>query len=95
MNTDEHLLTLLMEEAAEVVKDASKSLRFGVGDRYDLGPSNIERLIDELNDLMAVVELLVHQGILPPTWIDKEKQRRKRNKVHNFMEYAKGVGSLQ
>ena len=32
MNREEHLLTILSEECAEVIKDVSKALRFGLDD---------------------------------------------------------------
>jgi DNA-directed RNA polymerase subunit RPC12/RpoP len=97
MNTTEHLLTCLAEECAEVAKDAAKSLRFGLEERNVLnptGPTNRERLLDELNDLLAVVELMVERGILPADWGDPAKRAAKRGKVLRFMSYAASVGAL-
>jgi len=98
MNTTEHLLTCLAEEGSEVTKDATKSLRFGLDDRNVLnptGPTNRERLVDELNDLMAVVDLCVAHGILPENWQSPEKHQAKLEKVEKFMNYAKKVGALK
>lgn len=38
MNTTKHLLTCLAEESSEIIKDVSKSLRFGLDDRNVLDP---------------------------------------------------------
>lgn len=98
MNKIEHLLTCLAEEGSEVTKDATKSLRFGLDDRNVLnptGPTNRERLIDELNDLLGVAWLLVDEGVLPPNWINAEKQIAKKEKVSIFMQYAKEHGALE
>lgn len=97
MNTTEHLLTCLGEEGSEISKDVSKSLRFGLDDRNVLdptGPTNRERLILELNDLLGVAGLLVDLGIIPPDWTDSEKQIAKQRKVRHFMAYAAMTGAL-
>lgn len=97
MNFKEHLLVLLMEESAEVSKDASKSLRFGLEDRWFLGgrtESNQERLVNELNDLMGTITMLVEHGIIPENWLDPSKGLAKREKVIKFMLYAQSVGAL-
>lgn len=98
MNTSEHLLTCLSEECVEVSKDIHKALRFGLDDRNVLnpeGPTNRERIIDELNDLFAVVEMLMQEGILPHDWCVGSKGAEKRYKVRKFMTYAQSVGALQ
>lgn len=97
MNQSEHILECLQEECIEVAKDISKSQRFGLNDRNVLNPTcptNRERVIDELNDLMAVVEMAVEFGILPHYWRDPDKQSIKINKVRKFMDYARKVGAL-
>lgn len=94
MNTIEHLLTCLAEEGSEVTKDATKSLRFGLDDRNVLnpdGPTNRERLVDELNDLLGVAELCVAYGIIPPDWKKRRKIQAKIVKVQKFMNYAEKV----
>lgn len=97
MNTTEHLLTCVSEECVEVSKDIHKALRFGLEDVNVLnptGPTNRQRIIEELNDLMATIELLEHYEILPRNWQDTEKQTQKRVKVRKFMAYAHNVGAL-
>lgn len=98
MNVTEHLLQCLAEEAAEVVIDASKSNRFGLDDRNVLnptGPDNRARLIAEINDFFAVVELCQAEGILPPNLIDRAAIEAKKDKVQKFMIYASDRGALQ
>lgn len=97
MNIKEHLLVCLMEEAAEVAKDVSKSLRFGMEDRNILnptGPTNRERLIEELNDFMAVIAMLTEYEVLPADWLDVKKGRAKHQKLLKFMGYAMSNGTL-
>lgn len=98
MNTTEHLIACLAEEGSEIAQDAMKSLRFGLQDRNVLnptGPTNQERLVNELNDLLGVAEMLVTVGALPPDWQSAAKQQAKREKVARFMAYAIEVGALQ
>lgn len=96
MNTNEHLLTILGEEASEVIKDVSKSLRFGLDDRHKIeGPTNMEKLVNELNDFVAVVDLLVQHAMLPSNWESPAKQLKKKQRVAEFMAYAKKVKALQ
>ena len=98
MNHVEHLLTCLGEEGCEVAQDVAKSLRFGLSDRNVLnftGPTNRERLINELNDLEAVADMLAAFDIIPLDWRDAKKQAAKKLKVMDFMDYAKKVGALK
>lgn len=98
MNTEEHLLTCLGEEGTEIAKDVSKSLRFGLDDVNCLepsGPTNRERLVNELNDLEAVRQLCVAHGLVPEDWLDNEKIKAKKEKVLKFMDYARRVGTLK
>ena len=77
MNNKEHLLLCLMEEAAEITQAASKCLRFGVDDKY-LCCTNLENLIYEFNDMLAVIEELRQEGVvvdIRPVLIE-DKHRR-------------------
>lgn len=98
MNTLEHLLVCLMEECAEVQQAASKSLRFGLDDKYPEKPTNNrEDLRNELTDLNAIVELLMDAGAITPLpRLEHAAQvERKRLKVRHWMEYARHQGTLE
>jgi hypothetical protein len=97
MNIKEHLLACLAEECNEVAKDAMKSLRFGVSNLNVLdptGPTNRERMVYELNDLMGVIALLIEYEVIGEHWVDAGMQKRKKEKVLEFMHYASTVGVL-
>jgi hypothetical protein len=98
MNSTEHLFSCLGEEGAEIAQDVSKINRFGLLDVNIIAPdsgTNKERLINELNDLIGIVEMLVERGILPTDWINREKINAKKIKVEKFMRYARKVGTLR
>lgn len=108
MNESEHLLVCGNEEAVEIARETSnialalaqnfdKSLRFGLDDRNILhpdGPTNRERLISELNDLLVVIFLMEKHGIIPGDWRNADAVLAKVRKVEKFMEYARGTGAL-
>lgn len=60
------LLAVLIEECAEVTKEATKILRFGAGDRDPRDPAltNVEKLGRELGDLRAVSEACEAAGLV-------------------------------
>ncbi len=59
MNPVAYLLSVVAEEAGEVVKAACKILRYGwKGNRTVEGATNQQDFIDEYNDLMGSVEYL-------------------------------------
>ena len=93
MDKREHLLTCLAEECAEVQQAISKALRFGLGDGYPgTDRTNEGDLLNELNDLFAVVEMLHDVGIW---WrIDSEAVAAKKARVEKFMAYAEQRGTL-
>jgi hypothetical protein len=95
MNKKEHLLTILSEECAEIIKDVSKTLRFGVNDHYPgiCKPTNIESVYHEYNDLIAVVEMLNNEGVMPCN-VDKLLIQAKKDKVNKFLEYSRDMGTL-
>lgn len=89
MNRTEHLLTILAEECAEVAKETSKAIRFGLGEMMP-GQSltNRERILKELQDLWAAVEMLDLQHV------DREAIDRKKAKVEAFLKYSEECGTL-
>lgn len=59
------LLTLLIEECAEVQQRASKSLRFGVAEVQSGQPlNNTERMCEEVGDLLEVIRRCRDVGLI-------------------------------
>lgn len=104
MNEKEHLLTVLGEEGGEVAKECSKAIRFGLydqvtmdpeGPRGNQGPTNQDKIVDELNDLLGVARMLVSRGIIPADWQNEARQQRKIRRVIQYMNYAVRVDALR
>lgn len=97
MTKVEHLLVILMEECAEVAKEASKALRFGLQDQYgESGETNAQRIMREYCDLTAAMHMLMEENalVLPSYTEVKERQNAKIAKVNRFLEYSNSVGRL-
>lgn len=95
MNRTEHLLTCLAEECTEVGKNVAKMLRFGADDMEPgTNVANRERVVEELQDLIAVTRILVREGILPDFLDNNEMVAAKRAKIEKFMLIARGNGVL-
>ena len=94
MTRKEHLLVILMEECAEIQKDCSKALRFGLDERWgpDGTESNAEKINREVSDLVGVLQLLQEDNHLG--MIDYQKVEDKKAKVEYHLEYSKKVGTL-
>lgn len=96
MNAIEYLLTCLAEEAGEVVQAACKAGRFGVTDAHpdrNLLPNN-EYIVRELNDQLAVVEMLRDAGVPLPGIGDRAAINAKKQRVLEYMEYSVKRGKL-
>lgn len=85
---EKYLLDCLAEEASEVAIRASKAIRFGL---QEIQPgqvyTNAARLRDELNDLLAVAEMLNAEAELyfQPC---KDAMNAKQAKVNKFYNYS-------
>jgi len=79
MTRSEHLLVILAEECNEVAQRVSKALRFGLEEiQPGQGKTNAERISDELDDLMAVLEMLCDEGCLDGSPFDSSAWAAKR-----------------
>lgn len=94
MTRTEHLLCCLAEEAAEVAHRVSKALRFGLDETQEGQPlNNAQRIGQEFNDMLAIIELLEEAGALERS-TDTHAIERKKSKVIAFMQYAEQCGTL-
>ncbi len=86
MNRTDHLLVCLLEELAEATQATTKAIRFGLGDYHPDGfANNAEQITLELNDVIAVAEMLQADGKLAHI-VDVTLRKEKRLKVEKYME---------
>lgn len=94
MNKIEHLLTCLTEECSEVQQAVAKAQRFGLNDGYPgTSSTNADDIIREFNETIAVMELLVEEGVLMYR-IDHDVIKRKKARVREYIEYARQRNTL-
>jgi hypothetical protein len=89
MNLLQHLLVKLAEECNEVAKEALKITIFGPGDYNPNDPNkttNVERLLHELDDLHAILELMGSTGC--PYTPNHKSILEKKVKVIKYLEYS-------
>ena len=87
MTKQEYLLVCANEEAIEIATAIDKSLRFGLNnlvpnETYD----NKTHIVKEFNDLVAILEMLVDQGVLLTGFNDREHIAAKKAKVLGTMK---------
>lgn len=89
MTREEHLLVQLAEECAEVAQRCAKALRFGM-DEVQEGQTltNHARISEEMDDLMAVYQMLNLRSI------STMALHEKRKKVEKYLAYAREIGTL-
>jgi len=96
MNRQEHLLTIVGEEAIEVAHRASKALRFGL---LEIEPgqdlTNAQRLMGEFCDLIAALEMLNDETRMQLVLVDRPAFEAKKIKVEKFLAYSRELGTLQ
>jgi hypothetical protein len=83
------LLTMLAEEAGEVVQACTKALRHGLDSRHpDGGPTNAQQLTRELRDLSYVATVAHFSGVLDAylTYEVAETLRRKWQYTHHQLD---------
>ena len=87
MTREEHLLTILAEECAEVAQRCSKALRFGL-DEIQEGQSltNAERITQELEGLKGTYMLLFEEKKLPRMRIGNVKNKQVR--IEKWLNYS-------
>lgn len=71
-------LGILQEECAEVIVEVSKCRRFGLDSlHYKTGIIHRSMLETEVGDVLALVDILIEQGILDPAVLDVCKENKK------------------
>lgn len=96
MISGENLLIIAMEECAEIQREISKVLRFGVDNHHPDEPDidNGERVLREYYQLQAVMtELIARRVIMPIS--GREKSRivfAKREAIDKWENYSKDLG---
>jgi len=97
-NKIEYLFDCLSEECGEVVQVIGKIQRFGLHDTdpaKGFGFSNDFKLGRELNDVLAVVQLLAENGVVIPGVFDAVHIEEKKAKVRNYYSYSIERGCLE
>jgi len=94
MDREQLLLTKLAEECSEVAQITLKAQQFGLQEREpSTSFNNAERMHLELNDLLAIVEMLNDEcglGFEP----DKNLISAKKAKVNKFAFYSAELGRV-
>lgn len=84
----------MLEECAEVQKEATKALRFGSAHRYPAtGLPNREKLYRELVDLTVIIGMLSDAGVIPQQG-NKREFTEKIEKVSQAMQLSAELGIL-
>lgn len=71
-------LDILQEECAEVIVEVSKCRRFGIdSNHYKTGLAHSEMLENEIGDVLAMVDILLEQGVILQSNLNIAKQAKK------------------
>ena len=79
-NQTEEALGILQEECAEVIVEVSKIRRFGLDSvhyKSEMQHTHRTMLEMEIGDVLALVDILVDQGIVDTARLDQYKQNKK------------------
>lgn len=94
MNSLQYYLTKLAEEASEVAQIALKTQQFGPNEKHpELDYTNFQRCHQELNDLLAVVDVLNTYfcfGFIP----NPVSQEHKKKKMLKYKNYSVELGMV-
>ena len=78
MSKVQEALGILQEECGEVIVEVSKCRRFGMDSlHYKTGIKHSTMLETEVGDVLALVDVLIEQGILDPATLDIAKEAKK------------------
>ena len=88
----QEILDILQEECAEVIVEVSKCRRFGIDSQhYKTNIPHKEMLEQELGDVMAMIKLLLEDGVITVEGIEAAAERKieKLHKWSNIFGQAK------
>lgn len=101
MTIEEHIITTLGEEGAEISQQCSKANRFGLDDvniKVPDGPDNRRRLVVELNQLVAMADLAANAGLIPKDWMSSpdslQIRREKFEAFETYLNYSDTKGRV-
>ena len=98
MNKIEYLLVCLSEETSEIGKEACKANRFGPFDEEpgsDPPITNSEKIVNEVNDLLGIMQMLSEEGVIPPDWKSDHKIEHKIKRTKKYMAMSQKLGRLK
>lgn len=99
ISINQFYLLKLAEECAEITQVASKQMQFGAysNNRGKLEKRNLEHLRDEVNDLLAVIDILTELKEIPE--ISNENlfaaKELKRGKIQKYLKYSQELGLVE
>ena len=64
--TQKEVMLICQEECAEVTQAISKCFRFGFDSEYN-GRTNLQRLTEEVGDLLCMINLMIEKGVIEET----------------------------
>jgi NTP pyrophosphatase (non-canonical NTP hydrolase) len=83
-NKTQEALVILQEECAEVIQAVSKCYRFGLDNQHKSGATQRANLEMEIGDMLALVDILVDQGVIDLNNL----QTAKLNKVEKLKKWS-------
>lgn len=96
MELKEYYFTCLNEEAGEVIQASCKCQRFGEQDGYpNTERTNISDLTKEINDVLAIVELLKEEGVVFDGLYSREQIEAKKVRVKKWLQHSIKMGTLK
>jgi len=94
----QYLLGKLAEEASELAQIAIKAQQFGLhevfGEQGDNPLSNVQRIENEFNDVIGIVDMLNREARVGIDE-DPDKILAKRHKVNKWRNYAREQGMVE
>jgi NTP pyrophosphatase (non-canonical NTP hydrolase) len=81
---NQEALVILQEECAEVIQAVSKCYRFGLDNQHKSGDTQRANLELEIGDMLALVDILVEQGVIDLNNL----QTAKLNKVEKLKKWS-------